>query len=201
MSDPLISIVMPTFKSPTNTRALTVALDCIARNTTLTYELLVMAHQDSHFYDVANLLIERARSEYVILTVDDQFVAPGWDTAFWERRDPSVLLTSSLVECGYLPVAEQCLRRNFGMSPESYERESFEHFASARPVMPRVDSWVLPWMVHRNTFLQLGGFDVNAPTLADCKFWQYWRMSGRAWRQVPSYSYHLQQWQKTGDKR
>jgi len=194
------SILIPHTHTALDVRALRVALDTLVRHTVHDYELILEAHSTDNPYPVWNHMVASATTDWIVFSVTDHFFSPGWDVPLWEVRDKDMLIMGTVVESGYRPVAAQCLERDFGRSPESYNEAGFNSFAAALPEPPTVDGWVWPWMVHRETFLELGAFQSH-PILSDLFFFQKWLASGRQWKRVKSYCYHLQAWNATGNER
>ena len=197
---PDFSILVPHFHSNVDIRALRKALDTIVRHTRGDYELIVQAHHGDNAYPKYNEMAKMASTDWIIFSVSDHFVSPAWDVPLWEARDENTMTMGCLVESGFREVAEQCISRNFGMSPETYDEHGFNAFAASCPPIPPMEAWTWPWIIHRQQFLDIGGFDTN-PNVSDVWFFQKWQKSGRAWKRVPSYSYHLMNWTSTGADR
>lgn len=197
---PDFSILMPHLHTDVDIRALRVALDTLARHTTHDYELIVQAHHGDNAYPVWNRMARAATTDWLIFTVTDHFFSPGWDVPLWDARDKNTLLVGGLVESGYRPVAEQCIERDFGRSPETFDEAGFNAFAATHPLLPDVDAWVWPWLIHKDAFWKMGGFDTH-PSLSDMYFFRKWIASGKQWKRIESYCYHLMCWTSTGAER
>jgi hypothetical protein len=197
---PDFSILIPHLNNDVGRRALRVCLDTIVRHTCHDYELMVQAQQGDNAYPQWNRMARSANTDWLIFTVTDQFVSPHWDVPLWEARATDMLVVSGLVESGYRPVSGQNIERSFGISPETYDEAGFNAFAAEKPELPAGDSWMMPMMVHRQTFLDFGGFDLH-PSLSDMFFFQRWLSAGHRWTRVQSYSYHLMSWSLTGATR
>lgn len=194
------TICLPHLHTPTDIRALRVALDTIVRHTRHDYELLLDAHDGgSGIFTSFNRLACMATTDWLVFTASDQFVSPDWDEALWDARADDRLVIGGLVESGFMLVAEQNLERNFGMSPETYDERGFNAYAAQRPALPRMEAWVMPWLIHRQAFLDMGGFVQS--TVADIVFFQRWQQAGKHWTRAESYSYHLMVWTSTGATR
>lgn len=194
------SILIPHLHTAVDIRALRVALDTIARHTAGDYELMVHAHHDDNPYPHWNAMAQAATSDWLIFSVTDHFVSPGWDVPLWEAREENTLILGGLVESGYQAVAEQCIEHDFGKSPETFDETGFNAFAASHPALPMIEGWVWPWLIHRGQFLDIGGFGID-PIVSDMHFFQKWAASGRKWKRVESYSYHLMCWSRTGTER
>jgi hypothetical protein len=197
---PDFSILIPHHHTAVDRRALRVALDTIIRHTVHDYELIIQAQCGGNAYPPWNAMARAATSDWLLFTVTDQFVTPGWDEPLWDARGPDVLVVGGLVESGFRAVAAQNLEGNFGLSPETYDEAAFNTYAATKPALPTVEAWVTPWLINRQAFLDIGGFDVH-PTISDLRFFQRWLGAGKTWKRVPSYSYHLMNWNATGADR
>ncbi len=194
------SILIPHHHTDVDKRALCKALDTIVRHTVHDYELIVQAQCGGNAYPPWNSMARAATTDWLLFTVTDQFVSPGWDVPLWEARGEDVLVVGGLVESGFRAVAAQCIEQNFGLSPETYDETAFNNYAASKPTLPTVEAWVTPWLIHRQSFWEMGGFGVH-PTVSDLDFFQRWLAAGKTWRRVESYSYHLMNWNATGAER
>lgn len=197
---PDFSILIPHLHTAVDIRALDRALSTIVRHTVNDYELMLQAHHGDNAYPIWNTLAYAATTDWLIFTVADHFVSPGWDVPLWDARAVDTLVMGGLVESGFRAVAEQCIQQDFGMSPETFNEAAFNSYAAARPTLPTVEGWVWPWLIHRETFLDMGGFGAD-PIVSDLNFFQQWLSAGKTWKRVESYSYHLMNWTKTGAER
>lgn len=198
---PDFSILLPHIHTALDIRTLRVALDTLMRHTVHDYELIVDAHQNNeNAFASWNRMAKSANAEWLVPTCTDHFYTPGWDKPLWDARDPDTLVIGTLVESGYRPVAAQCIEHNFGFSPEKYDENAMNSFAASFPEMPKIEGWAMPWLVNKEKFWELGGF-LGTTDLADLFFFQKWCAAGKAWKRVPSYCYHLQNWNSTGDQR
>ncbi len=196
---PDFSILLSHLHTTNDIRALRVTLDTIVHYTRHDYELLLWGHHEPNVYAMINRMARAATTDWLLLHTTDQFVSPDWDVPLWEARGEDTLVVGGMVESGYQPVAEQCLEMNFGMSPETYREADFNAFVAGKPGLPAVESWSWPWLIHRERFLEMGGFaEISS---ADMLFYQRWRAGGFACKRAQSYCYHLMSWSKTGAQR
>lgn len=110
-------------------------------------------------YRAYNKGVEFAQTEYVYLVNSDMAYTRGTLSKVYERRDPKVLLASRLVELGVLESGKHGIERSFGSSPRSFRERDFSRFARSILEAKTVDGGLyMPLLVHRKTFLELGGF-------------------------------------------
>lgn len=195
-----IAILIPHKHSPENDKALAVALDCIVRNTGVDYELLIDATTPACPYAVINRLALCTTAEYIVPTNSDVFFAPGWVEPMLTAAAPDAIVTGILVEPGAIGVNVLNHQRDFGMTPERFDRDGFEQWVaeqleSEQPEVPSGEGWYFPSMLHRATFNARGGFDLargTFPEPLDKHYWHGWRKSGGKVVRTVSYAYHLQ---------
>lgn len=198
MAKPLISICLPHLRQRENDKALRIALSCLMDNTGVDFELLLESVAERRdIYGVVNAMAAKALADYVVFMNSDHFVAPGWAEPFLTVASPSVMLSGVLVECGGIGVHHMNHHADFGQTPDSFDRRSFEAFAMRGEAWRDGYSWFWPVMLHRQTFLDMGGFDTSNggfPAPLDFQFGERWQASGRTFARVKSYQYHLQNW-------
>ena len=110
-------------------------------------------------YRAYNLAVQTAKTDYVLLVNSDMAYAPGSLTALLEEAKPSALLASRLVEMGVMPTGLHGIERNFGTKPRNFRRSDFVRYAkkiSRQTTQP--GGLFMPLLVHRETFLKLGGY-------------------------------------------
>lgn len=191
------TIILPHLRSAANDEALRIALDCIVANTALDYELLIESVAEPRdIYPVCNRMAQQATADWLVFGNSDVFMAPGWAEPMYEARAENAIVTGVIVECGAIGVSTQNIHRNFGMTPQTYQRAAFEQWVRETPFVPDGEGWYFPSLHPRRAFLETGGFDTTRGSFPkdtlDIFYWQRWRDSGRVVRRVPSFSYHLQ---------
>lgn len=200
---PEIAILIPHKHTPENDKALAIALDCIVRNTGVDYELLIDATTPACPYEVVNRMALSTRAEYIVPTNSDIFFAPGWVEPLLAAASPRKIVTGVLVESGAIGVNERNEHRDFGMTPERFDREAFEEWVAEQSGTPTGIGWFFPSLHHRATFNARGGFDLSRgrfPEPLDKHYWQQWRESGGAVERVASYAYHLQNYSNEAEQ-
>ena len=194
---PKLSVLLPNLRTSLNNEALKVCLECLVDNTSVDFELIVEAVSTRRdIYRVCNEMAERAISDWIVFHNSDVFMAPGWAEPMLAAAGKDTIVTGVIVECGAIGVAPVNVGRNFGMLPNTFQRESFERFVVEHAPFPDGEGWYFPSLHPRETFLEMGGFDLSRGHFPkdplDIIYWNLWRASGRVVKHVRSYSYHLQ---------
>jgi len=191
-----ISILIAHKHETTNDAALLVALQTIVENTGPDYELLIDTTTPAKVYATYNKLAAQATSPYLVFSNTDVFMAPGWAEALLEKAATMAIVTGVVVECGAIPVAAANVERNFGMTPQTFRRQEFEEWVEKEQPFPGGRGWYFPCLLHRDSFLYVGGFDTSQGDFPekslDVFFWREWIAHGLPIHHVRSYSYHLQ---------
>lgn len=194
---PKLSVVIPHKHEPANDKALAQALVCLAQNTRTDYELLVDSTTPADPYVVLNGLVQKAAGEYIFFSNSDIFVSPSWDIPMLAVAAPDTIVNATLVEPGAIGVHHGNIHRDFGMTPETFRRAEFEAWCAANPALPDNDGFVYYAVIHRQAFLDFGGFDTSKgsfPTPLDSIFWQEWRNAGKRIVRGRGLVYHIQNW-------
>lgn len=192
---PNVAILIPHKRNRANDRALTIALACLVANTDVDYEILIDSETPACPYAVINRLAWKTTADWLVFSNSDVFFAPGWVEAMLTEAKPDTIATGVLVECGAISVADENVDRNFGRTPDAFNREEFEQWAADQTEIPRGEGWYFPSMHHRETFLARGGFDIHLgafPQPLDIWYWNKWKADGLRVRRTASYAYHLQ---------
>lgn len=194
------TVILPHKRNPGNDDALAVCLDCLARNTVNEYALIMDAAFDSPLFPRVNRMIEQAHTERVVYLASDMFFAPAWDVPMMEAWTPELIITNVVVEPGAIAMHPMNYHRDFGRKPATFQRERFEAWArSSEAELTGGEGWYCPYMVSRDYFLAMGGFDttLTSPdgfTPADVDFFARWKAMGRGVKRVKSFIYHLQRY-------
>lgn len=200
---PDISIIIPHLRNPDNDKALKVALDCILDNTDLDYELMVEAVATRRdIYPVLNNMAHRARAEWIVFSNSDVFMAPEWASAMYAARDESAIVTGIIAECGAISVAADNYELHYGVTPDTYNRAGFEAWVEQEGATiyshkaHQHRGWYFPCLLNKRTFNHSGGFDSSVGSFpqapCDMAYWDKWAASGKHFRRVNSWCYHLQ---------
>lgn len=203
MTEPLVSILLPHLRNESNDAALQICLDCLIANTSMNFELKIESVAERRdIYRVINRMARMVVTPWIIPWNTDVFAAPNWLEPLWAARDLETIASPVLVECGAIPVNDRNLERDFGRTPDTFQRHEFEAWAR-RPHRWKDDwkedeqAWFFPSLIPNRKFLALGGFDTKRGHFPDNEldmfFWETWRQSGGLFKRVHgSYMYHLQ---------
>lgn len=203
MKQPDISILIPHLRESSNDKALKIAIDCIIDNTDIDYELMIEAVAERRdIYAALNSMTSRARAEWVVYSNSDVFFAPGWASAMYEGRDYNSITTGIIAECGAIGVNSINYELHCGVTPEEYNRFYFERWVEKEGTRIYGDKaaqsrgWFFPCLLNQSAFLDFGGFDLSYGYFprdpVDAFTWDKWEKSGRGFKRVNSWCYHLQ---------
>jgi hypothetical protein len=190
-----ISVLIPHKRDPENDKALDIALAMYAANTVGHIELMVDDTTPADPYVLLNDMARRTEGEYLFFGNSDLFPGPGWDTALLECAAPDTMTTATLVEPGAIGVHIMNIHRNFGMTPDQFDRAAFEGFAASTPELPAGDGFFYYLLMRRADFLDFGAFDLTRglfPEPLDIYFWERWLTAGKRIVRSAALFYHLQ---------
>lgn len=110
-------------------------------------------------YRAYNSAVEFSKTDYVYLVNSDMAYTKGTLARLFERRNPNLMLASRLVELGVLESGLHGIERSFGSKPKTFRQKEFNNYASTISTPKIHDGGLyMPLLVHRKTFLKLGGF-------------------------------------------
>lgn len=197
---PAYTVLLPHKLNPRNNDALSICLDCLARNSRHDYALLMSAAVDQPLYETMNRLVWEAPTDTCVFMHSDMFVAPSWDIGMLDVYNENTFVTGLLVEPGAIALAACNVLRNFGRRPETFRREDFEAWACG-PEAPHASGqgWFAPYMFSRKRWLDLGGHDLTSSsgvvwTDLDIQLFDRHKNSGGRVVQAQAVVYHLQRW-------
>ncbi len=126
---PAVSVLLPHLRQDVNDRALAICLQTLVDNTDVDYEIIIEAVAERRdIYTVCNSMAQRANAKWVVFHNSDVFMAPGWAKPMLEAAQPNRIVAGIIVECGAIGVNILNHHRNFGMTPETFDRTAFERW-------------------------------------------------------------------------
>lgn len=110
-------------------------------------------------YRAYNLAVERSSTEYVVLVNSDMAYSRGSLSSLMKRANPNLFVASRLVELGVMPSGQFGIEKDFGSKPKTFRKKDFEKYAiEISQDATEHGGLYMPLLVHRKTFLELGGF-------------------------------------------
>lgn len=190
------SVILPHKRNPGNDRALAICLDCLFTNTASDFKLIVDAAVDQPLYERINRMVRQADTEYCVYLASDTFLAPGWDVPMLAAADFQTFVNGVLVEPGAIGIHHLNLHRDFGRTPESFQREAFEAWMQTdhAPLLSG-EGWYCPYMFPREGWLRTGGLETDKDfTDVDIRLFERWKRGNGRVERVRSFAYHLQRY-------
>jgi len=192
------TVLLPHRLNPRNNDALSICLDCLARNTRNDFTLLMDAAVDHELYPVMNRLVEKAPTDMCVFMHSDMFVAPGWDSAMLDAFDENTFVTGLLVEPGAIGVHSGNVQKDFGRKPETFRRAEFEAWAASLDAPEaKGEGWFAPYFFSRKRWFANGGHNVvgiTEWTNRDIDMFEKWKAEGGRVVQARAFVYHLQRY-------
>jgi len=194
------TVLLPHKWNPRNTDALMVCVDCLMRNTRNEFILIVDVAEDGPLYQRVNRMVQQASTEYCVYWASDFFAAPDWDAPMLDVVNAQTFVTNVLVEPGIIAMHHMNLHRDYGVTPEGFDRGRFEADAVGG-ALPMVSGpgWYAPYMFPRAGYLEMGGLETNLQgddgfTDADMRLFARWENTGHKIIRARSWTYHLQRY-------
>jgi len=154
-------------------------------------------------YVAYNELAQSAGTPWVLLLNDDMVVGPDWAVPLLSIAAPDVWISPVLVEPGVVDVANVNVRRDFGRDVGGFDQEAFNAFVRRHRVNEVVPmGWFQPVLIHREKFLEIGGYPLEAPfphpnDVALFRSLGQWGI--RHVRHYGSWAYHFQRLSQRGE--
>lgn len=125
------------------------------------------AYYMSRIYRAWNRTVQETETEYVVLVNTDMSFADGWVDELLAMRDEFPCVpTSLLIESGRLPSGLPLHVRDFGKTPETFDRAAFlaraEQIRSGAGSARRMQGGLfMPVLWKRSEFLAAGGYEIQ----------------------------------------
>jgi hypothetical protein len=201
------TVILPHKRNPGNDRALAICLDCLMRNTVSDFKLTMDAAVDQPLYARINRMVQQADTQFCVYLASDTFLAPGWDAPMIAAADRETFVNGVLVEPGAIAPHHLNFQRDFGRTPDSFQREAFEAWTQTddAPLLEG-QGWYCPYLFPREGWLRAGGLvDGQAPdhhgfTDGDVHLFERWKRGGGRVVRVRSFAYHLQRYSEPDEQ-
>lgn len=117
----------------------------------------------SRVYRAWNKVVEIAETEFVVLVNSDMYFSEGWLDALVAAYSDTTLPTSLLVESGWIPSAFPEYVRDFGRTPDSFDRQRFLDYANMirQSGVTRPGRLFMPVLFKRKDFMDIGGYPIQ----------------------------------------
>lgn len=169
-------------------------------NTTCEYEILYLANQGRtdlvyKFWDYG---IRNAKYDLLLWDNSDILYAPRWNENVIKHQDKGDWIGLELVECGQIPVNENNIHKDFGITAKDFRRVDFENwaadFSASRPEYRTGFCWYSPSVWKKSWYIMMGGFDLSHtfPYPVDVLFKERAEEMGQRFIVVNSIAYHFQ---------
>lgn len=148
-------------------------------------------------YKAFNDGVKYSSGDVVVLINDDMFVQKNWDIEYIKYASGKTIVTGQVVEPGLVTgVSGKNIKMNFGDTPDSYERDKFEQWASEQVLKTAVcnnsKGWYMPFAVEKKYFIEYPN-EIKFPHANDITlFDDILPKMGYNFIKVNSFCYHLQ---------
>jgi len=156
----------------------------------------------SYIYGAWNFAVAQAKGEIVVLVNSDMAFSKDWLENLLKRLDKTKVVSSLSVESGKIPsLLPHTVVKNFGRTPETFQKEKFEQFAEMLKEDTEQPLGVfMPVAFHKENFIKVGGYPEGNRILnrqlicGDLIFFQE-RLASIGVRHITSFdsiNYHIQ---------
>lgn len=201
------TIILPHRRNPGNDKALAICLEMLSTNTHHDFLLIMDAAANEPLYPRVNAMMRAATTDRVVYWASDMFPSPGWDVPMMAACDTGTIVNNTVVEPGVISMYGGNHLKNFGCTPDGFNRSAFEAWCAEGGHNAGGEGWFAPYMMCRQQFLEMGGLPENIPLDAsgfssgDQWFFEQWKAAGRkVVRAQNSWVYHLQRWSDEGEQ-
>jgi hypothetical protein len=193
----MLSIIIPHKITVENNKALQLNLQMLLANTRSSYELIIDTECPKDPYRIWNEAAAHARGDFLVFSNSDVLMAPDWDTNLLKYCEYNTIVAGYLVEPGTIGVASENIHKDFGRTPDTFDRVAFENYAlsSHAPEVVQERAWYMPCCIRKEWFLHTGGFSVEIPfpNPNDILFWNHCKAAyNTRFIRVKSFAYHFQ---------
>lgn len=198
------TVILPHKRNPGNDAALSICMDMLKANTvSAEFELLISCAVDRPLFPAIDRLFRQAETEYLVFWNSDMFPAPGWDELMLAKAAYDTIVNPIVVEPAVMGIFTDNVEWNFGSRPETFRRADFEAWTASAPV-PSGEGFFAPYMIARQRYLDLGGFDLTGDLTGfvprDVEFYAKHKANGGKVERVRAYVYHLQRYSEIAEQ-
>ena len=187
------SIVLPYLS---NSECIDLCKKMLHDNSKYSYELIEIIDCNDVYY-AYNEGVKRANTNIVILINDDMFVSKNWDEYYIKYTNNKNVCTGYLVEPGVIGVSHKNIKKDFGKTPEKFNRIEFENWAMKQKIKTKEyienqKGWYMPISFNKDTFIEYPN-ESKFPTPNDIILIdEILPSKGYNFLKINSYVYHLQ---------
>lgn len=110
-------------------------------------------------YRAYNFGVQEAQASQVLLVNSDMVYCRDFLFRILEKSEENSFVTARLVESGRLESGLHGIEKDFGSSPKNFRRREFDQFVLKLAKDELLEGGLyMPLLVHKSTFLRLGGF-------------------------------------------
>lgn len=198
------TVILPHKRNPGNDAALSICMDMLKANTASDdFEILISAAVDRPLFPAIDRLFRQAETEYLVFWNSDMFPEPNWDDAMLMQSGYDTIVNPVLVEPGAIGIHPDNVLMDFGRKPETFRRAEFEEWARTAP-MPGGEGFFAPYMIHRQRYLDLGGFDLSGDLSGfvprDIDLYNTHKRNGGKVVRARAFVYHLQRYSEISEQ-
>lgn len=200
------TVILPHKRNLGNDKALSICLDMLKANTvSADFELIISAAYDRPLFPAIDRMFRQAETEYIVFWNSDMFPAPRWDEAMLQRAAYDTIVNPVLVEPGVMSMYPENFERDFGRKPETFRRDEFEAWSQSDDApVPDGEGFFAPYMMSRQRYLDLGGFDLSGDlggfVSRDIDLYATHKANGGRVVRAKAYVYHLQRYSEIAEQ-
>lgn len=197
------TIILPHRRNPGNDAALQVCIDSLHRNTVNDFELLISSATDRPLFPAIDRLYRQCETDCMVYWNSDMFAAPAWDVPMLEKWAYDVIVNPVLVEPGVMGIYPENVLMDFGRKPSTFRAAEFDQW-SLRAPMPGGEGFFAPYMISKQRYLDLGGFDLSGDLSGfvprDMEFYAKHKANGGKVVRARSFVFHLQRFSEISEQ-
>ena len=186
----MISIIIPYLLK---SECIDLCLEKIKANTTCSYEVVTIK-DSNNVYGAYNYGAMKSHGDIITFLNDDMVVAPAWNESIEKHCTPRTIVTTRLIEPGYLKPNKTITEKDFGRHPDDFDYQAFIKFVSEQTHEECVEpafGWFMPFGVQKDSFVAFPN-QIPFPHNNDFGLFQQLSVMRYKFKLVNSYAYHFQ---------